>query len=480
VTDRPNIVWIMGDEFRTDALSCYGTPFPEVVTPHMDRIAAAGVRFANCYCNSPICVPARTSFMTATLPETNGVYGNEGSWASFPWDRDLVTLPEVFTAAGYRTINFGKTHLPQALHAWETDEHDGADLGNFYAGTDPSLRDDEIYTPTLKAAIGGTFRGPAEFPGNRVTRNAVRWLGEEARAGEPFFLGVGYLQPHSPVVPPAPYAGLYDALPWPEGVGDAPPGSDYERVFAGELRTDALSPDEFRRIHADYHALVRWLDDQVGAVLDALEASGLAENTIVILEADHGVSLGESGRLQKHTFSPEVHRIPRLIAWPGRLPAGQVRGDLVQSLDLARTLCGLAGVEPAATFQGRDLFGAETPPEMIFSTIGFGEPESRALPNQVVGTWSDGTGWPRRSCVRTARYRLDMTVRRNGAMVSPEEEDPCLVDLALDPSETVNRAGDPHYAGVLETLRAALRAHAATAHAPAHVPTYSAVERGVN
>jgi choline-sulfatase len=480
MTDKPNIVWIMGDEFRTDALSCYGTPFPEVVTPHMDRIAAAGVRFANCYCNSPICVPARTSFMTATLPETNGVYGNEGSWVSFPWDRDLVTLPEVFAAAGYRTLNFGKTHLPVALDPWQIDEHDGADLGNFYAGTDPDLRGDEIYTPALKAAIGGTFRGPAEFPGNRVTRNAVRWLREEAAAGGPFLLGVGYLQPHSPVLPPPPYAGLYDALPWPEGMGEAPPGSDYERAFAAALRTDALSPAEFRRIHADYHGLVRWLDDQVGAVLDALDASGLADNTIVVLEADHGVSLGERGRLQKHTFFPEVQRIPRLIAWPGRLPAGQVRADLAQSLDLARTLCGLAGIEPAATFEGRDLFGPGPAPEMIFSTIGFGERESHALPNQVVGTWSDGTGWPRRSCVRTARYRLDMTVRRNGAPVPPGEEDPYLADLAVDPFEAVNRAGDPLYAEVLDGLRTALRAHAATAHEPASVPIYSDRERGVN
>ena len=98
----------------------------------------------------------------------------------------------------------------------------------------------------------------------------------------------------------------------------------------------------------------------------------------------------------------------------------------------------------------------------------------------MVGTWSDGTGWPRRACVRTARYRLDMTVRRNGAAVAPEEEDPYLADLALDPFETVNRAADPAYAGVLEDLRAALRAQAATAHEPARVPTYSAVERGVN
>lgn len=480
MTDRPNIVWIIGDEFRTDALSCYGTPFPEVTTPHIDRVAAAGVRFTECWCNSPLCVPARTSFMTGTPPETTGVYGNEGAWRSFPWDRDLATIPQVFARAGWRTVNFGKTHLPAALPAWEEDDHDGADLGRFYDGTDPALRHDEIYTPTLKAAIGGTFRGPAEFPGNRVTRNAVRWLREEAGQGGPFLLGVGYLQPHSPVLPPPPYAGLYDALPWPEGMGETPPGSAYERAFAAALRTDALSPGEFRRIHADYHALVRWLDDQVGAVLDALAASGLAENTIVVVEADHGVSLGERGRLQKHTFFPEVHRIPRLIAWPGRLPAGQVRGDLAQSLDIARTLCGLAGIAPAATFRGRDLFGPEQPPGMVFSTLGFGEPESCALPNQVVGRWTDGTGWPRRSCVRTARYRLDMTVRRNGAPVPEAEEDPYLADRARDPFETENRAGDPLYAGVLAALRAALRAHAATAHEPARVPTYSDAERGID
>jgi choline-sulfatase len=477
---RPNIVWIMGDEFRTDALSCYGTPFPEVVTPNMDRIAAAGVRFEHCYCNSPICVPSRTSFMTATLPEENGVFGNEGSWASFPYDRDFVTIPEHLARAGYRTVNFGKTHLPVALHPWQIDEHDGADLGRFYDGTDPALRRDEVYTPTLKAAIGGTFRGPAGFPGERVTRNAVRWLREEAGGSAPFLLGVGYLQPHSPVVPPLSHAGIYDGLPWPDDIGAGEPGSDYERRFVEALRADALAPAERRRVQADYHALVRWLDDQVGAVLDAIEASGLAEDTIVVLEADHGVSLGERGRLQKHTFFPEVHRVPRLVAWPGRLPEGQVRGDLAQSLDLARTLCGLAGIAPAESFGGRDLFAPEPPPEMVFASIGFGERESYALPNQVVGNWSDGTGWPRRACVRTARFRLDMTVRRNGRPVGPDEEDPYLADLAVDPLEAVNRADDPLYAAVLESLRQALREQAATAHEPASVPVYSEVERGIN
>ena len=380
----------MGDEFRTDSLSCYGTPFPEIVTPHIDRIAAAGVRFTGCYCNSPICVPSRTSLMTATPPETNGVYGNEGSWASFPYDRDLVTLPEHLAAHGYRTLNFGKTHLPVALDPWQHDDHDGADLKTFYAGTEGHPFEDEVYTPTLKAAIAGTWPAGVEFPGERVTRHATDWLsGPEAQDG-PFLARVSYLQPHSPVLPPAAYAGRYAHLPWPTGPGPDAPASAFERAFVEVLRSDALGPAEAAQVHAHYYALVAWLDDQVGRVMDALRAAGLAENTIVVVEADHGVSLGERGRLQKHTFFPEVHRVPRLVAFPGRLPAGQVRGDLCELLDLARTLCGLAGVPPAASFHGRDLFSDTPPPSHVFATVGFGEPESRALPNQVVGTWTDG------------------------------------------------------------------------------------------
>ena len=185
-----------------------------------------------------------------------------------------------------------------------------------------------------------------------------------------------------------------------------------------------------------------------GAVLDALGRAGLADNTIVVLEADHGVSLGERGRLQKHTFFPEVHRVPRLVAFPGRLPAGQVRGDL----------CELDGPRPHALRPRRhrrpppaSAAATSSPtrrrPSHVFATVGFGEPESRALPNQVVGTWTDGTGWPRRGCIRTARYRLDMTVRHNGAPTRAAEEDPFLADCALDPFETVEPRGRPALRG---------------------------------
>jgi choline-sulfatase len=475
----PNVIWIMGDEFRTDSLSCYGTPFPGIETPHIDSIAASGVRFANCFCNSPICVPSRASEMTARHPEETGVYGNEGSWASYSYDRDLVTFPEHFAANGYRTYNFGKTHLPVAMTPWQIDDHTGADLKTFYDGTDPADLTEEVYTPSLKAAIGGVFPEGVVFPGERVTRRSLEWIAAEAGGTQPFLTRISYLQPHSPVLPPKPYAGRYDNLPWPDRICGRP-GSEYEQQFVDVMQASALDPQQVQRVRADYYALVKWLDDQVGRILDALRQADLLDNTIIVVEADHGVSLGERGRLQKHTFFPEVHRVPRIISFPAALPQGVVRADLAQNLDLARTLCGLCGIAPSDSFGGRDLFSGEPPPDHVFATVGYGEANSYALPNQVVGTWSDGTGWPRRACIRTGRYRLDMTVRRNGAPVPEAEEDPYLADLAIDPDESVNRIGDENYAEVASRLRRLLRDHCGKRYEPPFVPSYSAVERGIN
>jgi choline-sulfatase len=112
--------------------------------------------------------------------------------------------------------------------------------------------------------------------------------------------------------------------------------------------------------------------------------------------------------------------------------------------------------------------------------VGYGEANSYALPNQVVGTWSDGTGWPRRACIRSARYRLDMTVRRNGGPVPEDEEDPYLADLALDPDEAINRIGNVHYAEIASRLRRLLREHCRGRYEPPFVPSYSDAGRGVN
>lgn len=470
----PSVVWIMCDELRASALSCYGASFADVRTPNIDRIADRGVRFTNMYATSPICVPMRTSLMTAAYPEQTGVYGNEGGWASYVYDRRLPTFPELFAAAGYDTANFGKTHLPRAMQPWQLDDHGGAEVSRFFDGTD-ERSGDEVGLPGMpRVKVAGTFPGD-RFPGEEVTRKAIDWL-RGRDSSTPFLLRVSYLQPHTPVEPPAPYAGRYRDHPWDDPRAAGPAGSAFERRVGEILGVGELSSDDIRRAQADYHALVAWVDDQVGLLLEAL--GPLLDDLVIVFNADHGVSLGEGQRMLKHTFAPESQRIPHLVAAPG-LPAGIVRDDVCESLDLARTLCGLTGVEPAGHFEGRDLFGSE-PAGYAFGTIGYGEPDSLHTPNAGNGTWSDGGGWPRRACVRTSRYRLDMNVRRNGAPVRVEDEDLFLCDVLEDPAERVNRADDPALAEVRDALRTRLLEHIADCYEPPFVPARTRAEIGVH
>jgi choline-sulfatase len=458
------------DELRASALSCYGTRFAAVRTPNIDRIAERGARFANLFTTSPICVPARTSLMTAAYAERTGVYGNEGGWNSYPYDRALPTFPELFAASGYETVNFGKTHLPPSIRPWQVDDHTGAEGGRFFEGIG---RQDGIGLPAMpKVKVGGAFPGDAPFPGTQVTRRAIDWL-KQRQKSTPFLLRVSYLQPHTPVLPPAPFAGRYRDEPWGDPREAGPSGSAFERRVAEVLGTDRLSADEMAHVQADYHALVAWLDEQVGMLLETLEP--MLDDAVLVFSTDHGASLGEGGRMLKHTFAPEVQRIPQIISAPGRVPAGAVREDVCESIDLARTLCGLAGVTPDRGFRGRDLFASE-PTGVAFGTIGFGQPDSLHTPNAGNGTWTDGGGWPRRSCIRTNRYRLDMNTRRNGRPVEPDDEDLFFSDIAADPLERINRAHDPSLTEVRDGLRRRLLDHLRGAYEPPFVPARSAAE----
>jgi choline-sulfatase len=148
------------------------------------------------------------------------------------------------------------------------------------------------------------------------------------------------------------------------------------------------------------------------------------------------------------------------------------RDDLAQGLDLARTLCDLTGVPAAETFRGRALF-RDPAPDAIFASIGSGTPGTRASAAANKGTWRNGGGWPRRGCIRTARYRLDMNLRQDGHPMPIAEEDIFLADWQADRRELHNLAGDPAHATVRDDLRARLLAFAAESIEPAFVPAYS-------
>jgi arylsulfatase A-like enzyme len=451
-----NVLWIYCDELRADALGCYASPAGfRPHTPHIDALAAGGVVFDRCYANSPVCVPSRTATLTGRLPEETGVYHNEAAAPGFPIPRGLQTFPEVFAAAGYATASFGKEHIPKALRPWQLDDPTGGGMG------DPLIHASEesrVRTTGLGVLVAGTHPDSEDYLPDAVGHRVRDWM---RTASGPFLLRASLLQPHAPVVPPERFVRMvdHDSLPDARTVPTA--NSRFEQRFAEINAGLEMSDEQLRRAQVAYHALVSWVDEQVGQILQELESTGLAHDTIVILTSDHGANVGEGGAFGKQTFAPRSHRVPMIIRWPRRLRPER-RTDLMQSMDLPRTLAGLTGVPMPPAFGGRDVF-ADAEPERVFATIGYGGPRSRTFPNHGAGTWDGERGWPRRSCVRTPRFRLDVNVRLDGARPAPEDEDVFLADSLTDPDEVVNLAGDPSLAGVRDELLAAVRRHAATA-----------------
>lgn len=470
---RPNILWLFSDELRTDALGCYGNARIQPQTPHIDALAAGGVRFTQHFCPSPICVSSRTSILTAQPPERTTVYGNEGYWSGFDFDASAhMTFPEWFGQYDYHTASLGKTHIPRAMQPFAENDPVGASMGAFFDKYRP--RDLALLRIGVGGMVGGRWPDDTPYPPRALTKRAMAWLGEHADDDRPWLLRVSWLQPHTPVIPPSSYIARYSDAPFAETADMDRRPSHFEKLFGemGGLSNEASQI--VQRVQREYHALVAWLDDQVGEVLATLTDVGLAESTIVVFQADHGCNLGEGGALAKHIFAPAAHRIPLIIRWPGNL-VPVIREDITDGLDLARTLCGLAGIAPADSFEGRDLFNAE-PIEYLVSTIGFGAEDSMVLPNLQMGRWDDGGGWPRRTCVRTAQYRFDMNVRRNGRPVTAAEEDCFLADVVADRDERYNRFDDPALAQVVTKLRGIALAQAAVAIEPPSVPKFGEAE----
>jgi choline-sulfatase len=215
---------------------------------------------------------------------------------------------------------------------------------------------------------GGIYPETEPYPPDAVVDNALQWL---ETADTPFLCRISILQPHTPVLPPAQYVRLLEDQdpglpgPLPETL------SAFERRVAEVFDVASMDPDQLRASRLHYYAQVAWIDDQVGRVLDFLDRTGRREQTVIVFGSDHGNPIGDTGAFEKLTYTPTVHRVPLIYSWPGTIPAGHVRDDICDSLDLARTLFTLSGIETPAPFKGRDLF-ADPPPDAVYATIGFG------------------------------------------------------------------------------------------------------------
>lgn len=353
---RPNILMIVADQHRRDCLGLHGHPL--LRTPHLDALAREGIDFRQAYTSSPICVPARNSLLHGCWPCRHLSIANADTEAPRPAPADLPAFPQVLREAGY-DLTFigkwlgGKARSPQdygfrkvtpesAYGAWRAAQGLPPRPGGL-----PFFGYDEAITPEQSRLHWGADQ-------------TIRALREAAAGSAPFLIRWDPSEPHLPNVVPEPYASMYqpsDIPPWPS-FGDTFAGKPY--IQAQQLRSwgiDGWTWEQWAPLVARYLGDISLLDAQVGRVLDTLDELGLAQSTLVIYTCDHGDLCGAHGMLDKHyVMYDDVVRVPLLMRWPGVIaPASVSDAMVIHTLDLARTLCEVAGQPVPETFQGESL-----------------------------------------------------------------------------------------------------------------------------
>lgn len=462
---RPNILLIMTDQQRWDSLGCYGQR--AIQTPHLDRLAADGICFESCCTPNPICTPARASLMTGKHIFGHGV----GRLYDVLPDTEML-FPARLRAAGYQTALFGKLHVSSGVHEQtQRHPHDGFDIYEYCieasVGMDSPfngyVRWLEARDPAFLAELRARRRGLKFIP---RTLHLTHWAAERTidflrRAGpdQPFFCMMSVFDPHNPYDQyPAEYAARVAAaqLPpvLPPALGDgAIDGAIYaleqERRLSYLGPADSFTAEDILAMRRGYYASLALIDDEVGRVLAALEETGLAENTLVIFTSDHGDSLGDHGLFVKgvHLYDEAV-RVPLLMRWPERLPAGQRIAPPVQLHDLAATILAAAGLPVPAEMDGADLLplaaGGAPPHDYVYC----------AYRNSGINDAKHYFDPPLASTmIRDAQHKLVIYHGVPAAAAPPALQ---LFDLQADPHEQRNLAGDPAHGGTLARLLAAL------------------------
>jgi N-acetylglucosamine-6-sulfatase len=345
----PNIVLILIDDLRWDALGCAGHPW--VKTPHLDRLAARGVRFANAFVTTSLCSPSRASILTGQYMHAHGVQDN-----FTPLPSALPTFPKLLQAGGYQTAFIGKWHMGDAQLNTGGPDSDSPQPG-FHHWI--SFRGQGVYTnPTLN--FNGTRRKVDGYITDILTDESVRFIEKQSK-DKPFALYLSHKAVHAGFEPAPRHKELYadQQVPVPPSasVRDGKPAwllkkRDRSRhglahLYEGQYTLPSLYRDYMRSLAA--------VDDSVGKLEQALQRAGMLDNTLVVFLGDNGFLLGEQGLVDKRVMhEPSIH-IPLLAAWPGRIPARTVRNELALNLDIAPTLVAAAGLRPPSTMHGSSL-----------------------------------------------------------------------------------------------------------------------------
>mgnify|MGYP001204471256 CR=1 FL=1 len=483
---QPNILLIMTDQQRWDSLSCYGCE--AISTPNLDRIAREGIRYERCYCSNPICTPSRASLMTG-LPVP--VHTVERLYDILPARQPL--FPAYLKEFGYQTALFGKLHVSAIRHELENrKDNDGFDVYEWCP--EPSILLDQ----------------PGQDYGRWLEREHPEFYGELLRNGRqvqdvprechmthwaasrtieyitgrdkerPFFCKMSVFDPHNPYRDyPSDYRTKIDTSKISPAIRDRVPMAElpvavqreheHGYMLAGTTKGPAwgdkkadtspartpvdsfYTPEVIERDRLDYLASLALLDDEVGRVLDTLDAEGLAENTLVVFCSDHGDMLGDHGLLAKgaYFYDPSV-RVPLLLRWPQQIQPGLVSEAPVQLHDLTATILAAAGANA-------ELLSEQMPDSHnLLAAPGEAVRDACVCVYHGTGICDAGTYFDPPiygAMIFDGRYKLNLYFPQGQPELAYEGQ---LFDMESDPSEVDNLwASDPH-AGVRERLNAAL------------------------
>ncbi len=456
-TEHPNVVFILTDDQRWDALSCVpGSALPFLKTPNLDRIATEGARFANMFVTTSLCSPSRASFLSGLYAHTHKVVNN---FTDYP--HDLPSFPRQLQAAGYETAYIGKWHMGE--------EDDSPRPGFDYW---ISHRGQGKYYDT-QFNINGTRRVVPGYYTHVVTDMAIDWLAK--RRGKPFLLILGHKAPHTPFTPEEKYRHIYDRVivryPWsafhlegkPEWVrqrlatwhGIYGPLFGFRKEFPD---TSAAGVLRFAAFIRSYAATIKSVDDSTGRIYHALEQNGQLDNTVLVFAGDNGFFLGEHGMTDKRTMHEPSIRVPLLVRYPKRIAPGTVIEQMVLNIDLAPSILELCNAPPLENIHGRSWV-----PLLRGRSEGWRKSWYYEYNYEKQFPYT-----PNVRGVRTERWKYVHYPHGDG---KPDRHKAELYDLQHDPGERHNLIDNPRYAPVVEELKAELhRLMEATGALPDHMP----------
>jgi len=490
---RPNVVLIVCDDLNDYVAHMGG--HPQARTPAMDKLALSGVAFRRAYSNNPVCAPSRSSFLTGIYPHTSkNLFWDK--WWTNPVLKNSKTLMEHFRNNGYHVAGSGKLMHHHRRQVWSEFKHK-ADYGPFvYDGKErvahPSVPQpfqsighvdgsfaplsDPPYGPNAKGAKGwiyGTWGKTQKFryvsaddrDPTPDERNAA-WAASRIKAlakqpdGKPFFLGVGFIRPHTPLHVPKRF---FDMFPLASvKVPVIKPGDAKDCHYLDVFDADMKGPKYFRLLKQSYPnvddglkaftqaylASVAAVDECIGQVVDAVDASGQADNTIIVVTSDHGWNMGEKDYLFKNALWEESARVPLIVRAPGVAKAGSVAEHPVSLIDIYPTLvdlCGLKG-DTRKNAGGARLDGHSMRPFLAEPKTGTWKGPDAALTMVFAGKGTAKQPEKQHWSVRTKKWRY--ILYNNGS-----EE---LYDHDADPYEWTNLSADARHAKTKATLKAKL------------------------